>query len=32
MEFSTVALAVAAIIMGFVYLQRRRARLTREED
>ncbi len=31
MDYSTVGLTVAAVIVGLLYLQRRRARLSREE-
>ena len=32
MDFSTMALTVTALIFGVLYMQRRRARLSREED
>jgi hypothetical protein len=31
MDYSTIGLAVAAIVVGIVYLQRRRARLSQED-
>jgi hypothetical protein len=31
MDLTTVALAVATVIVGLLYLQRRRARLSRED-
>jgi hypothetical protein len=31
MDYSTVGLTVAAVVVGLLYLQRRRARLSREE-
>ena len=32
MEFNTIALMVAAMIVGIFYMQRRRARLSREDE
>jgi hypothetical protein len=32
MNFTTIALVVAAMIVGIAYLQRRRVRLSSEED
>ncbi len=31
MEFTTMGLTIAAVIVGLLYLQRRRARLSRED-
>jgi hypothetical protein len=31
MDYSTIFLTVAAVVVGLLYLQRRRARLSREE-
>jgi hypothetical protein len=31
MEYSTIVLTVAAVIVGLLYLQRRKARLSRED-
>jgi hypothetical protein len=31
MDFTTIGLTVAAIIVGILYMQRRRARLSRDE-
>jgi hypothetical protein len=31
MDYTTIGLTIAAIIVGLVYMQRRRARLSREE-
>jgi uncharacterized membrane protein YciS (DUF1049 family) len=32
MDFSTIGLAVGAMVVGIFYMQRRRARLSREEE
>ena len=32
MDFTTIALVVAAMIVGILYMQRRRARLSREDE
>ena len=32
MDFTTIALIAGATIVGFFYMQRRRARLTRDEE
>ena len=32
MNFTTIGLVVAAMIVGILYMQRRRARLSREDD
>jgi hypothetical protein len=32
MDFTTIGLTAAALIVGILYLQRRRARLSREEE
>jgi hypothetical protein len=31
MDYTTMSLAVAAVVVGLLYLQRRRARLSRDE-
>ena len=32
MSFSTIGLAIAAMVVGIFYMQRRRARLSREDE
>ena len=32
MDFTTIAFTVAALIVGILYMQRRRARLSREDE
>ena len=32
MDFTTIGLAVGAMLVGILYMQRRRARLTREDE
>jgi hypothetical protein len=32
MDFTTIGLAIAAMIVGILYMQRRRARLSREDE